>query len=107
MGQFGAGVTISETIPPGFTAYNFSYEPFAAETTEEGTTYLFDIYLQPAILSDPDLPTHYDEIEISYSLEPPEECQGRITGNSPIAQWTDQSGTIRTSDGSPLILYCE
>ena len=109
MGQVGTEAIITETIPPEFEVYFVSHPPTEMETLDDGTTIMtFDVSLPSRELTEIDLHTLYQEVHISYKIQPKvDACFGRFIGNSPVAQWLDSSGTWRFSDASPIVILCE
>jgi len=108
MGENATSVTISETIPAGFEASDFSIEPNRTSVTDGGAiTMEFDLDIAGAILTGEYEHTDYGELTIEYMLSVSGgDCQGRYTGHEPTAEWMDSDGVMRTTEGSPLIISC-
>jgi hypothetical protein len=108
LGRRDAFGTISETLPPGYDARNFSVEPDQIDESEDGITFTWTISLDAAVDTGEYNHTLYDHAYIHYELlGDGAECEKRSYLNEPAADWTDLDGINRTAVGSPLLVVCE
>lgn len=111
MGGMLAEVVVSETIPAGFAASNFSMDyDSATENSDGSVTYTFPVSLDARLPTESrNEHTDYDQLDISYllTLDDAEQCVGRLNTAPPAAQWTDSYGDTYTSTGSPMVLFCQ
>lgn len=108
MGSQTGSAEIHETIPAGFTATDFSLPPLRTTANSDGsTTHTFALNYAARILTDLDVHTIYDEHTLGYTLSADmSRCQGRHQIPMPTATWYDRSGTLQTTEGSPLVVRC-
>lgn len=108
LGRRVGTVEVSETIPDGWDASNWSVQPDRIENGDDGVTYFFEVQMTGAIDTSDTQPTIYDDRTISYELERAGgDCGARMYFNEPRATWTDSDGDAQESSGSPLLVLCE
>ena len=108
MGREYGVAEVTELLPEGWSASDFSHEPESVELTEDGTLITWNIALNAAQDTGETQHTIYDEELISYTLElDGAECGPRTYLNEPEALWSDSNGDDQTADGSPLLVLCE
>lgn len=109
IGRRTADFELTETLPAGWTATDWSTPPDREwVNSDSSTTWAWDISLAAAIDTGEDLHTMYDWSVISYTLElEGADCKGRVYLEEPEAWWTDLSGDAQTSLGSPLLVTCD
>lgn len=107
MGGMAGSVEIREPVPAGYSASGFSRTPSFTEAGEDGDTiYGFNVSLDARTETDLNSPTHYDEVEITYTLTVPA-CEGRTYVTPMETRWTDGDGYARTGTANPLTIRCE
>lgn len=107
LGRKSAEAAISETIPAGFTASDWSLDPDRTVPGSGGeTTYTWFLDFNAAIDTPIDTQTVYDEALIRYTLTREGDCVGRLTSTPPTAMWSDSDDVTQTSDGAPLVIFC-
>ncbi len=108
MGRQHGVAEVSELLPEGWSASDFSLEPESIQSTDEGTLVTWNIALAAAIDTNENAHTIYDEQLIQYRLElAGAECGPRTYLNEPEALWSDGDGEPQQSEGSPLLVICE
>lgn len=108
MGRQPAFAEITETIPAGMSAGDFSREPSSESTGDDGSiTYTWQVSLAAAIDSDSGGQAFYDTEKIGYTLGlTTEVCRHRAQVPEPTATWLDSDNLVQHSAGSPLIIAC-
>jgi hypothetical protein len=110
MGEEDVTTLVTEIIPPGFVATDFSQDYLEETELSDGSVrYTFIVALDARIPTESiDTHTIYDDVDINYTLtlDDPDACVGRLTTASPTAEWGDSSGEGYTSTGSPMIIHC-
>jgi hypothetical protein len=108
LGRQPATAQVTETIPASMSAGDFSREPQSESVGDDGAiTYTWQVSLDAAIDTDPDLQTIYDTEKIGYTLGLTEEaCRPRTQLSEPTATWLDSDNLVQHSSGSPLIIAC-
>ena len=108
LGRRVGTVEISETIPDGWVATNFSVEPDRYETNDDSTTWFWSFEMAGAIDTDETSHTIYDDRTLTYELvRAGGDCAARMYFETPGASWIDGSGDAQISEGSPLLVLCE
>lgn len=99
--------SITETVPAGLVASDFSVAPARTVVNGDGsTTYWWAAKLQAAEDGASEyVPSVYYPARISYSVTM-QSCQGRIVGPPPTVRWNESDGSEWTSYGSELIAEC-
>lgn len=107
MGREDGVARMTEFVPDGWAASNFSWTPDDVEYTTEGIAYSWDVLLVGAIDTGTDDPTIYDQRVITYDLtRAGADCVERTYLSEVTAEWQDTDGTERSSMGSPLLVLC-
>jgi hypothetical protein len=108
IGREPGSATVSETIPLGMVASDFSPEPDRQVEEDDGAiTYSWSRELDAAVDTERDEQTVYDTDTISYYLTVgPEACTVRARVPEPMVQWNDNDGIARRAEGSPFIVEC-
>ena len=107
MGGRAGTAEVREAVAAGMSASDFSQEPVATETGEDGDTiYVFNVALDARIETDIHSDTIYDEVDISYTLTVPP-CDDRIYVTPMETRWVDHDGVERTDTANPLAIVCE
>ena len=106
----GEGRTeVTETIPAGTAAHNWSTDPsWQRENSDGSTTFGWSAKMAGAI-DNPDLslPSTYDTFEISYTIVRTDaDCGTRVTSWAPTVDWDDVHGARWQSVGTPLVVAC-
>ncbi|HJN73122.1 MAG TPA: choice-of-anchor D domain-containing protein [Myxococcota bacterium] len=108
LGRRVGTVEVSETLPEGWDASNWSQLPTREESHEDGTTFYFELEMAAAVDTPDSQATIYDDRTITYELERAGgDCASRMYFNEPEAAWVDSSGAAQTALGSPLLVLCE
>jgi hypothetical protein len=108
LGQQPGTASVTEVIPPGYTA--FDLQPLGSATTmRDGSTQLTWVVSLKAAVPDLTLsgPTIYDQVDLSYRIrvsDPEVACEGRCLGQKVVAKWQDSAGSNWTSYSEPLII---
>lgn len=109
IGRDTSNIQVSETIPAGARAYDFSVTPSVSETHSDGTTSHRWYFKMGGATDDddPSVPATYDTVSIEYKVawERPD-CGYREVGDAPEVTWTDSAGDTYTSKGTELVLAC-
>lgn len=108
MGRMDGVAYLTETIPAGMVASDFSPQPDGEEAMDDGTTvYSWELSMDAAIDTDSTTQTVYDKQILSYTLEVYEEaCLPRTRTPESAVSWTDAGGNAQQSWGSPFIIEC-
>jgi hypothetical protein len=108
IGRVAGAATVSETIPPGMVASDFSVQPDRQVEEDDGSiTFSWERELDAAVDTESDQQTVYDTHAISYHLSIEEEaCTVRARVPEPMVQWNDSDGIARRAEGSPFIVEC-
>ena len=109
LGRQLADFRLTETLPAGWEASNFTLPPDQIWThSDDSTSYSWDLSLAGAIDTGEYEPTIYDWSIIRYTLElDGAECSGRTYLEEVEATWLDLDGDSYTSRGSPLLVTCD
>lgn len=109
LGRGAGSMVVSETLPAGTSARDFSISPTTQERHGDGsTTYTWsDKVLASVDDSDLGAPTDYATVRITYTLtwDTPA-CGMRITGEAPQVDWADVHGRSHRSSGTELVIAC-
>ncbi|MCP4804344.1 MAG: choice-of-anchor D domain-containing protein [Proteobacteria bacterium] len=107
MGREDGVARMTEFVPDGFEATDFTIDPDDVEYTTEGVAYSWDLLLIGAVDTGTTEHTIYDQRVITYTLERHgAECVERSYLEEVTATWQDSDGTERSSMGSPLLVIC-
>ena len=106
IGGAGSAVTVTETLPPGFAASDFSLAPESESTSSDGgAVYSWTVVLDRRQVDGNGGDTTYDEERITWTLTRTGACQSRLTAPETTALWADSDGT-EISTANPLIILC-
>ncbi len=104
LGDQAGTTTVTETVPAGFAASEFSLEPDATVTDETGQTlYSWTLSLERRSMSTGN--AVYDEELITYTLTRNIDCAPRIFAPEATADWSDSDG-YQVSSANPLVIRC-
>ncbi|MFH1465021.1 MAG: choice-of-anchor D domain-containing protein [Pseudomonadota bacterium] len=108
LGRQPTTAEVTETIPAGMSAGDFTLSPSSQSTAEDGSvTYTWQLAMDAAIDTDSDEQTIYDTACIGYTLGLTEEaCLPRTQTPAPTVTWQDSGGQVQHAAGSPLIIAC-
>ena len=109
LGRSAGSMVVSETLPAGAAASDFSVEPSTVQENSDGTTTYTWANKMPQSVDDPDIsqPTEYGVSEITYTLTwlgP--ECGERVVGDAPRVDWSDIDSRAQVSWGTELVIAC-
>lgn len=109
LGRSAASMTVTETIPAGTEAADFSIDPSTETRNSDGsTTYTWSSkMLASEDTEDPSEATRYATNEITYTLtwtDPA--CGERTVGEAPRVDWADIDAKPRVSLGTELVIAC-
>ena len=109
LGRGAGSMVVTETLPAGTSASDFSVLPTTEERHEDGsTTYTWSDKVLASV-DDDDLaaPTDYATVQIRYTLtwDTPA-CGMRVTGDAPHIDWSDVEARPQRSSGTELVIAC-
>ena len=109
LGAVEGSALVTETVPAGFAATDFSQAPVAVTDNDDGSiSYPFEISaIAGATAASDNDGTAYSSISIGYTLiQNGLACDGRTDGHAATALWTDGNGIQSESRSAALILDC-
>lgn len=109
MGAIGASTTVTETLPPGVTASDFSLEPDRISRDLRGRQLLeWDVVLDGRIPTGSSEHTDYDQLDLSFQVTLADDaaCPLRREGVAIESAWQDADDVDQASYGAPLIVDC-
>ncbi len=109
LGRGAGSAIVSETIPAGASASDFSLEPGIITDNADGSRTYTWAWKMGGAEDNGDLsqPTIYDRLDITYTLTwEAADCGGRSIGAAPRVDWSDSDGLSHISWGTELVVAC-